>query len=382
MIRYTTSQHPSDEDLSLAKGATVASLTALDDIDEVEVSLVVAHDKQEVDTSLAVAHDKQHAEEKRLASVKEVFSFGAGPKKRICLFLGFACAVVSGAVYPAMAFFFSQSFKDLGASTSVDNFLKNIRELAFSLMILGVVAFVFMSGQTTCLEIAAGEMTHSFKTQWFDALLRQDMAYYDVKEVSATATIISTNGAKYKKGLGRKLAGSVQFTITFLGALAYGFWASWQVSLLLLAVVPLIAAATWFLVTMIQSQSARAAAGYAEAGSIVQVTVSSIRTILSLNAVKAVIDKFVAATEKAYDEGVKRLRAVGIANGMVRDPHSLNAHELKRFLSRFSYFFGATPKSAFEPQTNIALTLMSATGYGLYGYGVSCPCFIWCLSLV
>jgi ATP-binding cassette subfamily B (MDR/TAP) protein 1 len=42
-------------------------------------------------------------------------------------------------------------------------------------------------------------MTLDFKTQWFDALLRQDMAYYDIKDVSGCATIISNNASKYKK---------------------------------------------------------------------------------------------------------------------------------------------------------------------------------------
>jgi hypothetical protein len=45
--------------------------------------------------------------------------------------------------------------------------------------------------------------------------------------------------------------------------------------------------------------------------------VSSIRTILSLNGVEATIHKFVAATQKAYDEGVKLLRTIGMAKGMV-----------------------------------------------------------------
>jgi ATP-binding cassette subfamily B (MDR/TAP) protein 1 len=220
-------------------------------------------------------------------------------------------------MFPALAFLWSESFKDLGAPTSSDDFLNNIKRLAFSLMILGVIAFVFMCGQAAFLETAAGEMTRSFKTQWFDALLRQDMAYYDIKEVNATATIISTSGAKYKKGLGRKLAASLEFTITFFGGLAYGFWASWQVSLLLLATFPFMAGTTLFLIQVNQTQSARASAGYAEAGSIVQVTVSSIRTILSLNGVEATIHKFVAATQKAYDEGVKLLRTIGMANGMV-----------------------------------------------------------------
>ena len=49
------------------------------------------------------------------------------------------------------------------------------------------------------METAAGEMTQEFKKQWFQAMLRQDMAYYDIKDVSAQAPIISNNGRQYRK---------------------------------------------------------------------------------------------------------------------------------------------------------------------------------------
>jgi hypothetical protein len=61
------------------------------------------------------------------------------------------------------------------------------------------VAFAAMSGQATLLETSAGIMTHSLKIMWFDALLRQDLAYYDIKDISGAASIISQNGARYKK---------------------------------------------------------------------------------------------------------------------------------------------------------------------------------------
>ena len=184
-------------------------------------------------------------------------------------------------------------------------------------MILGVVAFVFMSGQAFFFEVAAGVMTRDLKTTWFDALLRQDMTYFDIKDISATATIISTNSAKYKKGLGSKLASSVQFTVTFFGGLAYAFWASWRVSLMLFTIVPILVGTSLFAVKVTSTQSARANAGYAEAGSIVQTTVSSIRTILSLNAVREMIEKFTSATQNAYDEAVKVLKLIGLANGLM-----------------------------------------------------------------
>jgi hypothetical protein len=86
---------------------------------------------------LEESHPVKKEEEKPLASVRDVLSFGTGHKKRICLILGFVCSFVSGCVFPVMAFLFARSFEDLGASTSNDDFLAQVRELAYNFMVLG-----------------------------------------------------------------------------------------------------------------------------------------------------------------------------------------------------------------------------------------------------
>lgn len=68
-----------------------------------------------------------------------------------------------------------------------------------SFLTLGAIAFVAMWGQAVLLELAAGQMTRRLQFQWFQALMRQDMAYFDLQDVSGTATIISINGAKFKQ---------------------------------------------------------------------------------------------------------------------------------------------------------------------------------------
>ena len=186
-----------------------------------------------------------------------------------------------------------------------------------SFLILGAISFVAMTGQAVLLETAAGQMTNHFKYVWFQALLRQDMAYFDLQDVSGTATIIATNGAKFRKGVGRKLAEGVQFMVTFVGGLGFGFYSSWVVSLVVLAVLPFVALSATFLVKMNQTQTARANSSYSKAGSIVYTAVSSIRTILSLNAVEQMIDKFFDATQEAYEGATNQVVLVGLANGAV-----------------------------------------------------------------
>ena len=119
-------------------------------------------------------------EEKQLAAVRDVFSFGSGPKKNVCLVLGFGCAIVSGCVFPAMAFFFAQSFQSLGTSVTSEDFASQIRELAFTFMALGYVAsLLFMNipriskasntmirQQRICLRIHVGAGHVSRRISW------------------------------------------------------------------------------------------------------------------------------------------------------------------------------------------------------------------------
>lgn len=69
------------------------------------------------------------------------------------------------------------------------------------------------------------------------------------------------------------------------------------------------------LVKINTTQTARSNATYAEAGSIVYSTVSSIRTILSLNAIPVMVEKFAAATQKAFEGAAGLAYLMGLANG-------------------------------------------------------------------
>ena len=72
-----------------------------------------------------------------LATPLEVFSFMPDLKTKIYFGLGVVCASISGMIFPALAFLFSNSFADLSGDNTGDSFLKTIRELAYSFMILG-----------------------------------------------------------------------------------------------------------------------------------------------------------------------------------------------------------------------------------------------------
>lgn len=129
----------------------------------------------------------------------------------------------------AMAFYFSSAFESLGASPTMDSFMAGVKKQAYAFMALGGIIFVTITIQSVLIETAAAEMTRELKNGWFRALLRQDLAFYDIRDVPGQASLITTSAVRFRKGVGRKLADAVQFTVGFIGSIAYGFIASWYV---------------------------------------------------------------------------------------------------------------------------------------------------------
>ena len=249
-----------------------------------------------------------------MASVGDVLSFvwELGPSTRFLFIFGCLAGVGNGAVYPLIAYVFSNSFSDLsGASQGLDQ----IRQLAFYFMIVGIYAFVMGFLQSGCLEVVATRATRNFRRDWFDALLRQDAAYFDVYDISGIAASIQPNAIKYQRGMGVKFGEGIQFASTFLGGIIYAFYSSWQTALVIMSVLPFVSISAMAVMKINQSKGTRANAAYSRAGSVAYATVSSIRTVLSLNAIMQMIEQYKEATVEAYNQNVKPLLKQGLVFG-------------------------------------------------------------------
>jgi len=151
--------------------------------------------------------------------------------------------------------------------------------------------------------------------QYFRALIRQDTAYFDVHDIGGVAAQVEPNATKYRRGLGRKCGEGVQFLVTGVGGLAYAFYSSWQVALVILAAVPFVSIAAILLLKLNQTKGARAGKTYKTAGGIAYQAVSSVKTVYSLTAVKEMVNQYKDATAEAFASSMSLVLKLGLANG-------------------------------------------------------------------
>jgi len=265
--------------------------------------------------SAGTGADNKKKQAQPQASVSETlaFAFQCGGKVKALFALGVVSGVLNGTVYPVLAYLFSSSFADLSASATQG--LGLIRELAFMFLIVGTYALLAGIFQSWSFEIVAYHATQNFRLQWFSALLRQDASYFDVHDVGGIAGQVGPSSNKFRRGVGRKFGEGIQFLTTGIGGIAYGFYASWQVAFVVLAVIPFASITAIMVLKLNQSKSSRQSAAYKSAGSVAYSAVSSIKTVLSLNAIETMLEKYSEATQEAYNQATGILIKQGFWNG-------------------------------------------------------------------
>ena len=252
---------------------------------------------------------------KSQASMSETlgFVFQCGPRITWIFVFGCIGGFLNGLVYPALAYLFSSSFALI--ASAANSGLSKVRDLAFTFLVVGTYALVVATVQSWSFEIVSFHATKKLRLQWFDALLRQDAAYFDVNDVGGIAGQIGPSSNKYRRGLGRKFGEGIQFLTTGVGGIAFAFYASWRVAFVVLAVLPFVSITAIMVLKLNQSKGTRAAAAYKQAGGVAYSAVSAIKTVLTLNAIQTMVDKYSEATQHAYVQATGILIKQGFANG-------------------------------------------------------------------
>jgi len=120
---------------------------------------------------------------------------------------------------------------------------------------------------------------------------------------------------KFRRGLGRKFGEGVQFTTTGIGGIVFALYNDWRVSLVIFAMIPFVSLAGAAVMSLNQKKGSHSAESYKRAGGIAYSPISSIKTVLSLNAITDMVAMYQDATQEAMNSSKSLLIKQGVANG-------------------------------------------------------------------
>ncbi|ETP18021.1 hypothetical protein F441_07705, partial [Phytophthora nicotianae CJ01A1] len=213
----------------------------------------------------------------------------ATPLDKVLLVVGVITAGTNGALFPLMAIVFGDVLTGF-SSIPVD--MDTVNKAALDFFLIAVAMFFTDYLSYVTFYYSAERQMKALRSEALKHMLYLDISWYDENDALQLSSRLTGDTVKIKDGMGQKLGDSFRFTVQFVVGFVIGFVRGWDITLVMACVMPFMTISLGWLIKTMRIKSDWAQKVYAEAGSVAEETLGSIRTVASLNGEQKAIKKF------------------------------------------------------------------------------------------
>ncbi|KAL3330883.1 hypothetical protein AABB24_034621 [Solanum stoloniferum] len=246
-------------------------------------------------------------------SLLKLFSF-ADSYDYLLMFLGSIGACLHGASVPVFFIFFGKMINIAGlaylfpAQTS-----HKVAKYSLDFVYLSVVILFSSWIEVACWMHSGERQAAKIRMAYLKSMLNQDISLFDTE--ASTGEVISAITSDIiivQDAISEKAGNFLHYISRFLAGFTIGFIRVWQISLVTLSIVPLIALAGGIYAYVTIGLIARVRKSYIKAGEIAEEVVANIRTVQAFTGEEKAVKSYKGALLNTYKYG----RKAGLAKGL------------------------------------------------------------------
>ncbi|KAF8403115.1 hypothetical protein HHK36_011209 [Tetracentron sinense] len=247
------------------------------------------------------------------AGFRELFRFADG-LDHVLMAIGTLGAIVHGCSLPLFLRFFADLVNYFGSNANnMDKMTREVLKYAFYFLAVGATIAVSSWAEISCWMWTGERQSTRMRIKYLEAVLNQDVQYFDTEvRTSDVVSAINSDAVMVQDAISEKLGNFIHYMATFVSGFVVGFTAVWQLALVTLAVVPLIALIGAIHMTTLTKLSTKSQEALSQAGKIAEQTIVQIRTVLSFVGESRALQAYSSALKVSQRIGYKS----GFAKGM------------------------------------------------------------------
>ena len=285
---------------------------------------VIEMEMKEEDLEKDGKEKKKKDEKVESVGMLELFKFADGVDK-LFLFIGVLFSIVCGGIFPLMFVVFGEvsdvlSQKDAGV-TSDDKFMDQVLDFVWKMSAIGggmwVAHYVFVAS----LNYTAERQILRIRKEFFAAVLKQDLGWYDTTTTAEFASRMTEDLNKMQDGMGEKVGMLIRFISTGLLSFIYPYIQNWLLSLVLTGIVPVLMLMGGIMGKIMTAASKDEMNTYGKAGAIAEEVLASIRTVVAFGGQKKEADSYSKelkdAKKNSIIKGTLTMSTIGLMFGLI-----------------------------------------------------------------
>uniref|UniRef100_A0A0D9XAZ8 ABC transporter B family member 1 n=1 Tax=Leersia perrieri TaxID=77586 RepID=A0A0D9XAZ8_9ORYZ len=252
-------------------------------------------------------------------ALRQLFRFADGVD---CVLMGVGTvgALVHGCSLPVFLRFFADmvdSFGSHATSSDTDTMLRLVVKYALYFLVVGAAIWGSSWAEISCWMWTGERQSTRMRIRYLHAALRQDVSFFDTSDVRTSDVIhaINADAVLVQDAISEKLGNLIHYLATFVSGFVVGFTAAWQLALVTLAVVPLIAVIGGLSAAALAKLSSRSQDALSSASGIAEQAVAQIRIVQSFVGEERAMRAYSAALAVAQRIGYRTGFAKGIGLG-------------------------------------------------------------------
>ncbi|OEL30972.1 ABC transporter B family member 1 [Dichanthelium oligosanthes] len=247
------------------------------------------------------------------AALRDLFRFADG-LDCVLMLIGTLGALVHGCSLPVFLRFFADLVDSFGShADDPDTMVRLVVKYAFYFLVVGAAIWASSWAEISCWMWTGERQSTRMRIRYLDAALRQDVSFFDTDvRTSDVIYAINADAVVVQDAISEKLGNLIHYMATFVAGFVVGFTAAWQLALVTLAVVPLIAVIGGLSAAALAKLSSRSQDALSNASNIAEQALAQIRIVQAFVGEERAMRAYSAALAVAQKMGYRS----GVAKGL------------------------------------------------------------------
>ncbi|KAM6985033.1 bile salt export pump [Aplochiton taeniatus] len=180
---------------------------------------------------------------------------------------------------------------------------------------IGLAVLVVSYFQITLWVSAAARQIQRIRKTYFRKIMRMEIGWFDCNSVGELNTRISDDINKINNAIADQVAIFIERLSTFVFGFMVGFIGGWKLTLVVIAVSPLIGLGAGLMAMAVARLTGQELQAYAKAGAVADEVLSSIRTVAAFGGEEKEAERYDKNLVEAQSWGVKKGTIIGVFQG-------------------------------------------------------------------